>query len=316
MKLNTKLLKDLYMIDHPSGSEQQMITFILNYCKNIPNITFELDHYNNLFVTKNTNNPETYACLLAHTDQIETNKGAYRVYESNGVMYGLHKIDGSRCGLGCDDANGICVALQMLEELPDLKVIFTTEEEVGAKGAVEACFNTDFLYNIRYFLQADRRGSSDLITHTNGIDVVTDEFILDLSPIINKYGYSENIGTFTDVGELVENVKVCGVNISCGYYLEHTANEYCKLSELENCLNFIYEILTTLTSDKQYHIEVLNKYSSNYNYYWDFEPHSCDKAEEEYPLELNDCYSDFSDNLPCDKCRDMDCMNCKHLNDY
>jgi len=315
MKLNTKLLKDLYMIDHPSGSEQQMITFILNYCKNIPNITFELDHYNNLFVTKNTNNPETYACLLAHTDQIETNKGAYRVYESNGVMYGLHKIDGSRCGLGCDDANGICVALQMLEELPDLKVIFTTEEEVGAKGAVEACFNTDFLYNIRYFLQADRRGASDLITHTNGIDVVTDEFILDLSPIINKYGYSENTGTFTDVGELVENVKVCGVNISCGYYLEHTVNEYCKISELENCLNFIYEILTTLTSDKQYHIEVLNKYSSNYNYYWDYEPHP-DKAEEEYPSESSDYYSDFSDNLPCDKCRDMDCMNCKFLNDY
>lgn len=315
MKLNTKLLKDLYMIDHPSGSEQQMITFILNYCKNIPNITFELDHYNNLFVTKNTNNPETYACLLAHTDQIETNKGAYRVYESNGVMYGLHKIDGSRCGLGCDDANGICVALQMLEELPDLKVIFTTEEEVGAKGAIEACFNTDFLYNIRYFLQADRRGSSDLITHTNGIDVVTDEFILDLSPIINKYGYSENTGTFTDVGELVENVRVCGVNISCGYYLEHTANEYCKISELENCLNFIYEILTTLTSDKQYHIEVLNKYSSNYSYYWDYEPQP-DKAEEEYPSESNDYYSDFSDNLPCDKCRDMDCMNCKFLNDY
>lgn len=315
MKLNTKLLKDLYMIDHPSGSEQQMITFILNYCKNIPNITFELDHYNNLFVTKNTNNPETYACLLAHTDQIETNKGAYRVYESNGVMYGLHKIDGSRCGLGCDDANGICVALQMLEELPDLKVIFTTEEEVGAKGAVEACFNTDFLYNIRYFLQADRRGASDLITHTNGIDVVTDEFILDLSPIINKYGYSENTGTFTDVGELVENVRVCGVNISCGYYLEHTVNEYCKISELENCLNFIYEILTTLTSDKQYHIEVLNKYSSNYNYYWDYEPHP-DKAEEEYPSESSDYYSDFSDNLPCDKCRDMDCMNCKFLNDY
>lgn len=315
MKLNTKLLKDLYMIDHPSGSEQQMITFILNYCKNIPNITFELDHYNNLFVTKNTNNPETYACLLAHTDQIETNKGAYRVYESNGVLYGLHKIDGSRCGLGCDDANGICVALQMLEELPDLKVIFTTEEEVGAKGAVEACFNTDFLYNIRYFLQADRRGSSDLITHTNGIDVVTDEFILDLSPIMNKYGYSENTGTFTDVGELVENVRVCGVNISCGYYLEHTVNEHCKISELENCLNFIYEILTTLTSDKQYHIEVLNKYSSHYNYYWDYEPQP-DKAEEEYPSESNDYYSDFSDNLPCDKCRDMDCMNCKFLNDY
>ena len=291
-----------------------MITFILNYCKNIPNVVFELDHYNNLFITKNTNNPETYACLLAHMDQIETNKGAYRVYESNGVFYGLHKLDGSRCGLGCDDANGICVALQMLEVLPDLKVIFTTEEELGAKGAIEACFNTDFLYNIRYFLQADRRGSSDLITHTNCIDVVTDEFISDLKPIMTKYGYSENTGTFTDVGELVENVKVCGVNISCGYYSEHTSNEYCKISELENCLNFIYEILTTLNSEKQYHIEI-NRYSSNYSYYWDYEPRANNKIEEEAPSEFED-FSDFPNSLPCDKCRNMDCMNCKYLNDY
>lgn len=313
MKLNIKLLKDLYMIDHPSGSEQQMITFILNYCKNIPNVVFELDHYNNLFITKNTNNPETYACLLAHTDQIKTSKGSYRIYESDGVLYGLHKLDGSRCGLGCDDSNGICVALQMLEELPDLKVIFTTEEELGAKGAIEACFNTDFLYNVRYFLQADRRGSSDLITHTNGIDVVTEEFLSDLKPLMKKYGYSENTGTYTDVGELVENARICGVNISCGYYSEHTAKEYCKISELENCLNFIYEILTTLNSDKQYHIEITSRYSSNYNYYWDYEP-SPYKAENEYPSEFDD--SNISSDLPCDKCRDMDCMHCKHLNDY
>lgn len=318
MKLNTKLLKDLYMIDHPSGSEQPMISFILNYCKPIPNITFELDHYNNLFITKNTNNPETYACLLAHTDQIETNKGPYRVLELDDMICGIHKSDGSRCGLGCDDANGICVALQMLEELPDIKVIFTTEEECGAKGATEACFNTDFLYDVRYFLQADRRGSSDLITHTNGIRVVTQEFLNDLSPIMKKYGYSENAGTYTDVGELVENTQICGVNISCGYYSEHTINEYCIISQLENCLNFIYEILTTLNSEKQYNIQIPSRYSSNYSYYWDYEDIDDYKIASEHPTE-NDfdmSKSDFYDQLPCDTCRNVDCMNCKFINDY
>ena len=216
--------------------------------------------------------------------------------------------------MGLDDKVGICIALQLLKSQPNLKVLFTTEEELGAIGAREATTNIDFLSDVRYFLQADRRGSSDLITHTNGIDVVTDEFIADLMPIMNKYGYSENIGTFTDVGELVENVKVCGVNISCGYYSEHTAKEHCKISELENCLNFIYEILTTLNSDKQYHIETTNRYSSNYSYYWDYEPQPYNKAEEEYPSEFDN--SDVSGDLPCDKCRDMDCMKCKYLNDY
>lgn len=310
MKLNIKLLKDLYMIDHPSGSEHQMITFILNYCRKIPNITFELDHYNNLFITKNTNNPETYPCILAHTDQITTNKGPYRIYESNGILCGIHKSDGSRCGLGCDDANGICVALQLLEELPDLKCIFTTEEELGGKGAEEACFNTDFLFDIKYFLQADRRGSSDLITHTNWIDVVTEEFLQDLMPIMLKYNYKENYGTFTDVGELVKQTGICGVNISCGYYKEHTFNEYCNKTELENCLNFIYEIITTLNSDKQYTIKI--EYDP-YNFNWNCEP----SVETECPSEFNNSsVIDFYNQIPCDTCAEMDCMNCKYTNGY
>lgn len=310
MKLDTQLLKDLYMIYHPSGSEHSMLTYIINYCKSIPNITFELDHYNNLFITKNTNNPETYACLLAHTDQITTTKGPYRIIEGDDIIYGVHKNDGTRCGLGCDDSNGICVALQLLKELPDLKCVFTTDEELGARGATEACFNTDFLYNVRYFLQADRRGSSDLITHTNCIDTVTEEFLNDLQPIMDKYNYSENAGTFTDVGEFVMNLGICGVNISCGYYKEHTVNEHCKKSELENCLNFIYEILTTLSSDTQYRIKV--KYTSSYDWDWDYEP-----AKHEAPVEYAEpTHSIDYDKIPCDTCRDMDCQNCRYMNDF
>lgn len=307
MKLNTRLLKDLYMIDHPSGSEHQMITFILNYCRLIPNITFELDHYNNLFITKNTNNPDTYPCIIAHMDQITTNKGPYRIVESNGLIYGIHKSDGTRCGLGCDDSNGICIALQLLEELPDIKCVFTTEEETGAKGATEACFNTDFLYNVGYFLQADRRGSSDLITHTNCIDIVTDSFLNDLQPLMEQYNYKENYGTFTDVGEFVANLGICGVNISCGYYKEHTANEYCNIVELENCLNFIYDIITTLSFEQQYTIKV-NYNNATYNYYWEYDP-----AEISHPSDESSDF-DIYDKIPCDTCKEVDCVNCKYAN--
>lgn len=314
MELNKELLKDLYMIDHPSGSEHQMISYIINHCYKIPNITFELDHYNNLFITKNTNNPKTYPCLIAHTDQIPTSKGAYEIHESNGVMYGIHKLNRTRCGLGADDANGICVALQLLQVIPDLKVIFTVEEELGAKGAEEVCFNTDFLCDIKYFLQADRRGSSDLIVHTNGIDVASEEFIADLKPIADKYKYSENFGTYTDVGEIVSETGICGVNISCGYMKEHTTNEYCVLSDLENCLNFIHEIIQTLNSDKIYKIEILPQYYnySGYDFEWKPSPQVEHPEESEYPKE----YNPYSEDIPCNSCREMDCMNCPHMNDF
>lgn len=314
MELNKELLKDLYLIDHPSGSEHEMITFIINYCYKIPNIKFEIDHYNNLFITKNTNNPKTYPCLIAHTDQIQTNSGRYEIHESNGIIYGRHKLTKTRCSIGADDANGICVALQMLQVIPDLKVIFTVEEELGAKGAEEVCFNTDFLCNIRYFLQADRRGSSDLIVHTNGIDVASDEFIADLKPIMEAYGYKKNYGTYTDVGEIVSETGISGVNISCGYMKEHTVNEYCVLKDLENCLNFIYDIIQTLNSDKIYKIEILPQYYNYSDYDFEWKPSQSveDLAESEHPKE----YNPYSDDIPCNTCREMDCMNCPHMNDF
>ena len=57
-------------------------------------------------------------------------------------------------------------------------------------------------------------------------------------------------------------------------------------------------------------------------------PISQEEMEELYALVKNECakmkeapsefedFSDFPNSLPCDKCRNMDCMNCKYLNDY
>lgn len=318
MKLDLKLLKRLYLVNSPSRGEQPMMSFIINHCYKIPNLKFEIDHYNNLFITKNTTNPEYYPCVVAHMDRVVTNHGPYRVVVNNGVIKGEHIRNGLPSGLGADDSNGICIALQLLKEMPNLKVVFTTEEEIGAIGAREAALNIDFLNDVMYFLQADRRGSSDLITDTNGITVVSPEFLTDLSPIMIKYGYQEDpTGTLTDIGELCEQLKICGCNISCGYYGAHSSKEYTVISELQNCLNFMEEVINTLQG-KVYELDVKYTYSSYYNdgYDFDWSPDmedwekydaACRKAEAEAPKEID------YESIPCDKCRDMDCMNCKYM---
>lgn len=336
MKLDLKLLKRLYMIDHPSTQEHQMTSFIINYCYKIPNLTFELDHYGNLFITKNTSNPEYYPCLIAHMDQVVTNKGPYGIKIMDGIISGYHKLDGSPCSLGADDANGICVALQLLKTIPNLKCIFTVEEEVGAIGAREATYNVDFLYNVKYFIQADRRGSSDLITYTNCIDVTSPEFLTHIAPLMAKYGYTKASGTFTDVGELCEETKISGCNVSCGYRKEHTVNEYTVIADLQNCLNFIEEILLTLTEERVYEIEIKYNYYG-YGYYggnsvssgydfdwipdayddsWDKYDEACAKADGLFPRDVEEPYQKSIDyeSIPCDTCPDMDCKNCKHFN--
>ena len=302
MKVNLKLLKRLYLIDHESTNEHDIISFILNYCYKIPHLTFAIDSERNLFITKNTTNPEIYACIVAHMDTVHSFTTARELIIRDGVISAQYIKSGLPCGLNADDCNGILVALQLLETLPNLKVCFTTQEEIGGKGADVAADNIEFFLDVRYLIQADRRGKSDLITHTNGINSASKEFVKDIESLMEKYGYLEGIGTFTDIGILADKLLISGVNISCGYYNEHTFKECCNINELNNCLNFIHDIIVSLDGqDTFYKIETQNPYGYTHDY-----------SKYDYG---NYAYDDFPKDdysLPCDHCSNQDCMNCKY----
>lgn len=305
MKVNLKLLKRLYLIDHESTNEHDMISFILNYCYKIPHLTFAIDSERNLFITKNTTNPENYACIVAHMDTVHSFTSARELVIRNGIISARYIKSGLSCGLNADDCNGILVALQLLETLPNLKVCFTTQEEIGGKGANEAANNIEFFLDVRYLIQADRRGKDDLITHTNGIDSASTKFIEDIKPLMEKYGYSENTGMFTDIGILANELLISGVNISCGYYDEHTFKESCNINELNNCLNFIHDIIISLDGQNTvYEIKAQKSYIDSCTY--DYSKYNYNNYD----------YNDSPDDgytLPCDHCIDQDCMQCKHV---
>ena len=311
MKLDLNLLKRLLVIDHPSKQEWPMLSAIINECYKIPDLEFSMDSYANIFIKKNTTNPDYYACVVAHTDCVKphTNKA---VKIKNGKIFGKNPVNGKQIGLGMDDTLGICCAIQLLKEIPDLKVCFTTEEEIGFLGADAAADNIDFFCDVSYFIQADRHGSSDLITYTNCIYATSELWLQEATPIMAKYNYTEEWGIGTDIGVLAERLQLSAVNISCGYYREHTDSEYMVISELQNCLNFMEELLKTIPLDKQYEIKI--DYKAYNSYYsggrWPYEPDysSYGYGSKDYPTEYDDPL------LPCKYCQDYDCMNCPHEN--
>ena len=63
-----------------------MISFIINYCYNVGGIFFEIDSKNNIFITKNTTNPESYPCLVAHMDEVHKHKNNREVLIKNGYI--------------------------------------------------------------------------------------------------------------------------------------------------------------------------------------------------------------------------------------
>ena len=303
MKLDLRLLKRLLVIDHPSKQEWPMLSFIINECYKIGGLDFEMDSYNNIFITKNSSNPEYYPAVVCHTDCVLPHKNK-QVDIQQGKIFGKDVKTNKRIGLGMDDANGICCAIQLLKSIPNLKVCFTTEEEIGYNGAYSAAENIDFWYNVSYMIQADRHGKSDLITFTNGIDSASDKWLEEASGVMAEFGYSEAPGIGTDIGVLAEELKISGVNISCGYYKEHTDKEYTIISELQNCLNFMEKLLFTIPTDKQYDIKI--EYVPRTQTYggWDWNCRS--DAYDDSPREYDD-----DDDLPCHYCTDYDCMNCK-----
>ena len=289
-----------------------MIAFVINECYKIGNLQFDIDGYANIFITKNTTNPEYFPCVVAHMDCILDCANKEVVIKDNKIT-GRDRLKGTQVGLGADDAVGICVALQLLKVMPDLKVCFTTEEEVGFKGADIAADNVDFFYDVSYLIQADRRNNSDLITFTNGIYSASETWLEQVTGIMAKFNYKEATGIGTDVGVLAERLQLSGVNVSCGYAKEHTNNEYIIIPDAQRCLNFIKSILETVILDRQYEIKV--NYTNYYRYY---NPNKKDYTwNDQYNYDLDEIdkdYPGYDDFLMCNNCKDFDCMNCKYYN--
>lgn len=237
-----ELLKNLYRIYSGSNLETPMRVFIHGWIReHAPEAEMCVDLYGNLLVKKGKG--ETYPCLVAHMDQVQRPyPPGYKVLERGGVIMGVGGRYGVPCGLGADDKNGIWVALKMLERHECMKAVFFVGEEIGCVGSRGV--DMSFFDDCRWVIQCDRRGGSDLIYHTNGVDVCSREFL----DACNDGTWTPAIGSCTDVGALMKRgLKVCALNMSCGYHDAHTDVECTVVTELMKCLDNVDRIIRTVT---------------------------------------------------------------------
>lgn len=181
--------------------------------------------------------------LTAHMDTTKTVNCKLRepvkdFYEEK--IDGKHVISSPQ-GIGGDDRCGIYVILKILETT-DYRptIIFNEDEEIGCIGS-KKFKNSKFIKDLEdlYFIvQIDRRGRNDAV------------FYQDTNEDFHKFvtestGYIEKSGSYTDICQICPACKVAGVNLSSGYYNEHTEYESVILEELENT----YEATKKLIKD-------------------------------------------------------------------
>ncbi|MBQ6578449.1 MAG: hypothetical protein IJL91_12055 [Bacteroidales bacterium] len=240
-----QLLKQLYKIHSPSGSEKKLRKFIKDWIRrNVPEAEMEQDAIGNLYVRKGI--CETYPCLVAHMDQVQkTHSHDFQVVEAGDVLFGFSLKNVQLEGLGADDKNGIWIALKCLKKYPIMKCCFFVQEEIGCIGSSKC--DMDFFSDCRWVIQCDRKGKGDLIWNIGGwTELCSKEFLEDIG--YERFGYKKETGMMTDVEALKNRgLKISVLNVSCCYYRPHTDCEFTRKSELLNTLAFVENIITTCT---------------------------------------------------------------------
>lgn len=138
------------------------------------------------------------------------------------------------CGLGADDRAG-CAIVWLLRDTGH-SILITDGEEIGCRGStwlmLDPC-NQNIARAInhghQFVVEFDRRNASDFKCY----DVGTEAF---RHYIRQATGYAEpDTRSSTDIRHLCRHIA--GVNLSIGYYNEHTGNEYLDVCSWQATLN-------------------------------------------------------------------------------
>ena len=251
--IDKKLLLPLLAVESESGDTDAMWEHVGAVLASIPGVAWDVDEWGNIIARKGEG--AFPPCIVAHLDTVHdiTGHGILPV-EHGGRITGLDPVDMRQTGIGGDDKCGIYAALFLLRELPSCRVILTVDEEIGAVGASR--LDLAHLDGIGFMLQADRRGSADMVTRACGDVLASPAFVKVAARIGKRFGYRKcEEGGLTDVQELVSRgAGICALNLSAGYHRPHQPSEYVDLGHLGQCVGFMLALCQSLGGREWRHI--------------------------------------------------------------
>jgi len=261
MYMNTRVLEHLLSI--PALS---VLSFMDDERKRVGITDMpETDHDNYWYLPGNIP-----VCLVAHVDTVrdeykwrgKKKKGKY-VFDPIDLVFerGIYK---NKSGiLGADDRAG-CYVLwyYMLQGENKPHVLFTNHEESGGQGVKAFLREYDNMLkmsDIRLFIEIDRRGVSEYVTY----NTIPNE----VHKYVKSFGFHEGMGSFSDIMYLTQDTGIPSVNLSAGYYNEHSSREMLCVDELRLTVERI-DLMLSDPIDQRYPV-VERSRSMSSSSYWD-----------------------------------------------
>ena len=255
-----ELLEELLNIPGCSEQEGKVSDYLMKTLEPIVD-TVQKDDHGNILAEKRYGLGKTIL-LSAHMDVVspDINPNAKIIKDAN-----IWKRESGI--LGADDRAGVAMIIHILKELEgsqfkgNIKIAFTTEEEIGQIGAEN--IDKSFFNDISYAISLDRKNGLDIVTRSPYKKYCSDtfgQFFEEQSEIFmntNK-GYRTVEGGRSDL-RVWSQLGIDSVNISIGFYDEHREGEYLKINEWNRTLDFVKFCLFPLANS----YNRKNNYSNN-----------------------------------------------------
>lgn len=171
--------------------------------------------------------------LVAHLDMVFDPKSRHTM----AIFYDKEQqVMWSPDGLGTDDRAGV-VMIMWLVKHSYLRphILFTTDEETNLRGAQLAAMRLKIQPN--FVIELDRQGRGESVFYK----CKNKEF----EKYINSFGFHTGLGSYTDISVLCPIWNCAGVNLSVGYYDEHSYCEMWNRADWE----YTYERLLDILKD-------------------------------------------------------------------
>lgn len=136
-------------------------------------------------------------------------------------------------GIGGDDRCGVHMILEIIREAR-CHMLFTEDEEIGCIGA-RAFAAGKIRPQVNYIVEVDRRGSNDAVFYLCD----NPEF----AEFVCSFGFETARGSFSDISVIAPALGVAAVNISAGYYNEHSRHECIDLVAMERNIGLLREMV-------------------------------------------------------------------------
>lgn len=302
---NNTLERFMELLSVPSKTyrEDRMVNYLMGVISKMEDVSVYSDDMGNIYATKGILATGYYPLFIAHTDTVHEMIDDIIVVKTElpkpntfGMTYNptvLHKSlkaidnDGNPTGIGGDDKCGIFICLELLRKLENCKVALFVSEETGCVGSSKC--DVDFLKDVGYAVQFDAPGDGLITEICSGVRLYQKdgEFINKVLPIIET-----NMGTkmlrqshpYTDVSQVKKKADFSCINISCGYYNMHTANEFIVIEDVERAIEAGIGIVENLGYNKfEYEYE-----KPNFLQYGLFNLGDTDDDEEEDSFSMGD----------------------------